>query len=127
MSDFEISKRKLRASSEFFIFFYNSFFSVASIIKGIKKSGCEHELEKKSHTADLYYIAFCIFSIQLFLMRFQALFTCNHCDCPALVRPRVQINCNITLLLVYNWPGVWLLVVGDIKVHRSHNYDCTSK
>ena len=55
MSDFEISKRKLRASPEFFIFFYNSFFAVASIIKGIKKSGCEHELKKKFHTADLYY------------------------------------------------------------------------
>ena len=53
MSDFEISERKLRASPEFFIFFYNIFFSVASIIKGIKKSGCEHELEKKSRTADL--------------------------------------------------------------------------
>ena len=53
MSDCEISKRKLRASPEFFIFFYNSFFAVASIMKGIKKSGCEHELKKKFHTADL--------------------------------------------------------------------------
>ena len=48
MSDFEISERKLRASPEFFIFFYNSFFAVASIIKGIKKSSCEHELKKSS-------------------------------------------------------------------------------
>ena len=56
MSDFEISERKLRASPEFFIFFYNSFFAVASIIKGIKKSGCEDELKKKFHTADLYNI-----------------------------------------------------------------------
>ena len=55
MSDFEISERKLRASPEFFIFFYNSFFAVASIIKGIKKSGCEQELKKKFHTADLYF------------------------------------------------------------------------
>ena len=47
MSDFEISERKLRASPEFFIFFYNSFFAVASIIKGIKKSSWGHELKKK--------------------------------------------------------------------------------
>ena len=66
MSDFEISERKLRASPEFFIFFYNSFFAVASITKGIKKSGCEHELKKKFHTADLYkyvhpFILICVY------------------------------------------------------------------
>ena len=47
MSDFEISERKLRASPEFFIFFYNIFFSVASIIKKNKKKWLRARTGKK--------------------------------------------------------------------------------
>ena len=55
MSDFEISERKLPASPDFFInpFFLFSF--VVNTLKGIKKSGCEHDLKKELRIADLYY------------------------------------------------------------------------